>query len=483
MLQNRRKSVKINYLYNLLFQALNLVLPFITTPYVSRVLKADNIGIYSYTYSIITTFVLFGSLGVATYGQKEIAVSGDDIELISKSFWEINTVKVVAMLIASLIYCVMTIFSGRYMLYYWVQIPYLLSAALDISWFYQGIEDFKYVAIRGSAVKIISALLIFALVKNHNDLVLYLLIMCLAQLIGNLPMWIRLPHEVKFVKITYTGVKRHFLPTLVYFIPSIATQVYAVLDKAMLGVIIQSDVENGYYEQAHKIINMTIAVVTSYTVVMRSRMSFLFARNKIDEIKEKLYSSLHFVCFLIFPMGFGLAGIAQNFVPWFFGDGFEKVTVILYAFCPMYFFLGVCTCLGTHILTPGGWQSKSNIGQVLGAISNLLLNAVLIPRFFSVGAAIASTSTELLIMVVYLHYSKEYIRLRDILNVSYKYCIAACVMFFSLFVISNRITSSILHTLLLVVLGTIIYLCILLILKAPITNILKAMLKSRLKKG
>ena len=77
-MKTRKNSITTNYIYNMIFQVLNLLLPFITTPYVSRVLKADNIGIYSYTYSIITTFVLVGSLGVATYGQKEIAAVCSD---------------------------------------------------------------------------------------------------------------------------------------------------------------------------------------------------------------------------------------------------------------------------------------------------------------------------------------------------------------------------------------------------------------------
>ena len=144
-MKTRKNSITTNYIYNMMFQVLNLLLPFITTPYVSRVLKADNIGIYSYTYSIITTFVLVGSLGVATYGQKEIAAVGEDKQKRSQLFWEIACVKTIAIMISSAVYFIMLMSSGQYMLYFAVQFPYLISAALDISWFYQGIEDFKYV--------------------------------------------------------------------------------------------------------------------------------------------------------------------------------------------------------------------------------------------------------------------------------------------------------------------------------------------------
>lgn len=460
-----RSSVAKNYIYNMLFQVLNLLLPFITTPYVSRVLQADNIGIYSYTYSIITTFVLFGSLGVATYGQKEIAAAGDDKQKVSQLFWEIICVKAIAILVVSVIYCIMTAMSGRYMLYFAVQFPYLISAAMDISWLYQGIEDFKYVAIRGSVIKIISAVLIFALVRTHDDLIVYLLIMCIAQVTGNIPMWIRLKREVVRVHVELYNLRKHIRPTMVYFIPSIATQVYAVLDKTMLGVIVQSDAENGYYEQAHKIINMTMSVVISYTVVMRSRMSYLFAQKKQVEIRKRIKDSTHFVCMLVFPMGFGLAGIAKNFVPWFFGYGYGKVVYILYAFCPLYVFLGICTCIGTHILTPSGKQNRSNIGQVVGAVVNLCLNAILIPKLNSIGAAIASTTTELIILSVYLYYSKDYIKIFDIVKISVNYLIAAVGMFIVICFFSHMLPSSILNSMILVVLGGCVYILLLIMLR------------------
>ena len=167
-----RKKISTNYIYNLMFQIINLLLPIITPPYISRILQADNIGIYSYTYSVVTTFVLFGSLGSATCGQKEIAAAGDDKKLVSKTSLEIYTVKLIAMGLALIVYMCMSLLSTTNRIYYLVQIPYLISAALDISWFYQGIEDFKYVSIRSSAIKIISTVFIFLLVRNHDDLIL-----------------------------------------------------------------------------------------------------------------------------------------------------------------------------------------------------------------------------------------------------------------------------------------------------------------------
>lgn len=234
----KRASVRSNYFYNMTYQILNLILPLITTPYISRVLGASNIGIYSYTYSIVSTFVLIGSLGIGTYGQREIATVNDDKEDISKRFWEIQIVKTLAVLSALAVYLITIVPSGEYSLYFLIQIPYFIAAILDITWLYQGIENFKNVAIRNIVIRLLSIILLFALVNTDEDLIIYILILCISQILGNLTMWIKLPRLIKMTSINKLNLIKHIKPTFVYFIPTIAHQIYAVLDKTMLGLIL-----------------------------------------------------------------------------------------------------------------------------------------------------------------------------------------------------------------------------------------------------
>ena len=322
----KRASVRSNYFYNMTYQILNLILPLITTPYISRVLGASNIGIYSYTYSIVSTFVLIGSLGIGTYGQREIATVNDDKEDISKRFWEIQIVKTLAVLSALAVYLITIVPSGEYSLYFLIQIPYFIAAILDITWLYQGIDNFKNVAIRNIVIRLLSIILLFALVNTDEDLIIYILIFCISQILGNLTMWIKLPRLIKMTSINKLNLIKHIKPTFVYFIPTIAHQIYAVLDKTMLGLILNDNAENGYYEQAQKVINMATVAITSYTVVMRSRMSALFAMGDDNRIRHTLEDSLGFITFISFPMTFGLAAVAGNLVPWFFGDEYDRVT-------------------------------------------------------------------------------------------------------------------------------------------------------------
>lgn len=326
----KKDSVKVNFIYNLIYNIINIIVPLLTAPYTSRVLGAANIGIYSYTYSIVSSMILFGALGTATYGQREIAAAGDDIEKRSRLFWEIWILKAIATIVIFIFFLPYAI-TTKYCLYYLLQIPFFVAAILDISYLFQGLEKFKYIAIRNSLVRIVGIILLFLLVKNQNDLWIYLLIIGVSQMLGNVSMWPYLRGNLCGVKLSVKGVTHHFKEVLIYFIPSVTYQIYAVLDKAMLGWLVGSEYENGYYEQAHKIINMVVNIISAYTIVMRSRMSVLFAKNAREEIHNKMVTSYNFIAFLVFPMTFGLAAVASGMVPWFLV--MVMIKLLIYCIC------------------------------------------------------------------------------------------------------------------------------------------------------
>lgn len=465
----KKASIRTNYIYNMIYQVLNIILPLITTPYISRVLGADGIGIYSYTYSIVSTFVMVGSLGIGTYGQKEIAAVSDDRNQTSIKFYEIQAVKTIAVTLAGLIFFAMSLFYRQYTIFFLIQLPYFLGSILDISWLYQGLENFKLVAIRNIIIKVVSLFLIFALVRNQDHLMIYMVILSLAQVLGNLAMWGSLKKLLVKVRLKQLCLKQHIKPTFVYFVPTISYQIYAVLDKTMLGFIYKDTAENGFYEQAHKLINMVTMVVSSYTIVMRSRMTVYFAKKEDSNIRLSLNRSMHFIGLLVFPMSFGLAAVASNLVPWFFGDGYEKVVTLLYVFSPYFVFMGICTCLGTHILTPSGQQGKSNVGQCISAVANVCFNALLIPQLGAIGAAIASVVSEIIIVVAYMHYVPSYMTYKSLFRTLYKYFIAALIMFIPAILLSMQLTPTFINTVLIVMVGVVVYLAMLIILRDSYT--------------
>ena len=141
-------------------------------------------------------------------------------------------------------------------------------------------------------------------------------------------------------------LKRHFKETLVYFIPTVATTIYTVLDKTMIGMITGQEVENGYYEQTNKITSMALTIATSLNIVMAARMSYLYAEKRFDEIKDRLKRSMDFTMLLSIPAVVGIMGVAKNMVPWFFGDGYDKVVLLLYVYSPLIIIIAISNCLG-----------------------------------------------------------------------------------------------------------------------------------------
>ena len=330
------KSIKKNYIYNLVYQILLVITPLITTPYISRVLGSEGIGIYGYTYSIVTYFILFGSLGVALYGQREIAYAQENTSKRMKTFVEIVAFRFITMIIASTIYLVFFMIKGEYSIYYRILGFELLAAAIDISWFFQGLEEFKKTVIRNIAVRLISVTLIFVFVNTKEDLIKFIFIYSLADFIGNLSLWLYLPKYFKGQEIKNISIFRHIIPILLLFVPQISNQIYNSLDKTMIGKIIVDKNEVGYYEQAQKVIRLLITIVTSLGVVMIPKMASTFASGDKEKIREYLKRSFNFVFFLSFPLMFGIIIVSKEFVPIFFGKGYDKTIILISHFNPDY---------------------------------------------------------------------------------------------------------------------------------------------------
>lgn len=341
-----KKSIAKNYIYNLIYQTLTLILPLITTPYISRVLGAEGIGIYGYTYSIVSYFILFGSLGVALYGQREIAYTSEHPEKRMKTFLEIVIFRFITVAIAIVVYFLTFMRAGEYQVFYKILLFELIATAFDISWFFQGLEEFKKTVIRNILVRLVSVSLVFIIVKNPEDLIRFFWIYSLADFIGNLSLWLYLPKYFKGQKIKNLNIWVHIAPILLLFIPQIANQVYNMLDKTMIGKIIPDKTEVGYYEQAQKVIRLLLTIVTSLGVVMIPRMASTFASGNKQKVNDYMKKSFNFVFFLSFPLIFGIISISKAFVPIFFGAGYDKVVVLINIISPIVLLLGIANATG-----------------------------------------------------------------------------------------------------------------------------------------
>ena len=395
-------NIKKNYIYNLSFQIFSLLIPFITAPYVSRVLLPEGVGTFSYVNSIATYFSLFAALGLSSYGTREVSRVRDNRKKTSKLFWELSALRLLSTALCLLLYFGFILISGSDMRTYLAAGIVILSVGVDCNWFFQAMENFKVLMVRNFLVKLVSIACIFAFVNGPEDLVLYFLIQGGGTFLSNLVLRAQLVRSVDWVPMKRWHFGHHLRETLIYFIPTIATSVYTLLDRTMIGVITKDMAANGYYEQAHKMVNMLMTVITSLNVVVGVRTSYLFGQNKKKEIRQHIHNTFRFMFMLAFPLTAGLIAVAPGFVPWFYGDGYEPVVPLMMLLAPLLFIIGVSNVLGTLYLTPSGQRSRSNRAIIAGAVCNFLLNLVLIPLFGVYGAVIASLAAELLISVLYV---------------------------------------------------------------------------------
>lgn len=422
------KSVRKNYFYNLLYEIVVLVVPLITAPYLSRVLGADGVGVSSYTLSIVSYFILVANIGITSYGSREIAMARDSKKEMSKIFWELFVLKIFTGLISLTGYLCFLFVQTKYNIIFQIMALNILANIFNIVFLYQGLEDYKMISIRNIIVKISCTAAVFIFVKEKSDLNIYILLHSISLVLSSVILWGRLHKIVDRVPLKELKVAHHFKNTLIYFLPQIATQIYTVLDKTMIGVITKEEAENGFYEQAHKLIHVCQTVLTSLNSVMYPRMSYLFKNNKIDEMKLRVTKSLNYDQMIGIPMVIGLACISYGFVGWYFGMGFEKVKLLLVIFAPILLIIAFSNCIGTHILNPIGKRLQSAKILFVGAGVNLLANAILIPRIASVGATIASVLAELVITILYIRMAKDYLTFKDIFKRTYQYIIAGIFM-------------------------------------------------------
>ena len=461
-----KKSIKKNYLFNLLYQILLLLTPMITAPYVSRVLGPDGIGQVSYTESIATYFVLFATMGITTYGQREISYVQDDRSMRSVIFWNTKVLEFIISVLVLLFYFIF-IFCGNgfndYLLF--IFSLNILSVFVDVTWLFQGMEEFGKIVSRNVVFKVLSVIYIFLVVKDENDICFYAFGLCFFTFISNASLWVSVPKVIDLVSINHINPFKDFRAVVSLFIPTIAISVYTVLDKTMIGIITKNALENGYYEQALKISKMILTVVTALSSVTIPRVGFYFKKNDFNKLESLMYRAYRFVWFLCIPLSFGLIMISSNFVPWFYGDEYYEVINLLRVLAFLILAIGINNVTGMQYLVPTKRQGLFTVTVLIGAIVNFVLNCILIPRFHALGAAIASVVAESVIAIVQLIFVKDEINPIKILSASIKYFISGFLMAVVLYFIGINLLPSLTNTLILTLIGAFVYFLLLFILK------------------
>lgn len=444
---------------------LTVLTPLLTAPYLARVIGADGVGIYSYFNNIATYFAMFAMLGLTNYGNRYIARVRDNQSELNYIFSSIYYMQVVLGVIVSIFYILYTLFLVQNnQIVRWILFLPVLSTLINLTWFYWGLEDFSITVTRSIVIKLITLVSIFTFVKEKEDIWKYCLILSAGTFIGNIPLVLLLRQYVRLVRVDYRDIIKHIKPNLVLFIPILSVSVYRTMDKMMLGWLsTYSDV--GYYENADKIINICLGFINALGQVMLPKSANLIANGKIEESNRLIVKSFNFSSLFCAAMVFGIIGVADVFVPVFFGMEFLTTIWIMQLLAPNLFLLAWGNVLKTQLLMPRGRDKTYITATLAGAIVNVIINLLLIPSLKGVGAAIGTISAELISLLYILCAVKLDFCLKSV-STSLKYILSGLIMMVIILVVKKSVTISIRGLIILVIIGALVYIveCIIMML-------------------
>lgn len=481
----KKSSVAANYIYNVAYQILTFLTPIITAPYLSRTLGADNLGKFNYTYSIVYWFILFGTMGISLYGSKEIAKVSNDREKLSKKFSEIFSLQFLCTLISLIIYYfVFLTFDFKYHMVFLLQGGMLLSSMFEITWFYVGLENFKKTTFRGFIIKLLMVSGILLLVHNENDLYLYMTFIIIMNVIGSLMIWVGINKIIDFKIPKFKDIVPHFKENFVLFIPQISSSIYSVFDQTMIGLLYDDISEVGFYTQAHKLVNMLMFIITTIGTVMLPNIVRKKSEKNDDTVKLITNNTFKIALFLSIPIAIGFSVVSPFFIPWFLPKDFGKVAYIICCLTPTIVFISLSNVFGMQYLIVNDESKKYTISVTSGCVVNIVLNALLIGRFGAYGAAIASSITELVILLIQYNFVKKTFNFDGIIKKIFRYLGVGILMGAGALGVGLVMGSGILTNIVQVLVGMLIYFGILFIMHDDIEHFLidKFLVTFRLKK-
>lgn len=396
-----------NVLYNVFYQVSVIMIPLITTPYVSRVLGSYQTGLYSYTHTMAMWFAVIARFGFGNYGNRQVATIKDDKQQLDRTFSALLKLQIITGSVALVSYLVYMLFLCKENHFLaWLSGFYVLGAAIDISWFFYGMEEFKYITIKTLSVRIISTICVFIFVKSQDDTWKYVLILALVSFINALLLWLNLNNKVKIVKTSFSETAIHIKGCFILFIPVILIDIYRLMDKAMLGYINAID-EIGYYTYADRIAELPYTVIAAVGTVMLPRMTNMVARGEKSKSFKLIQNTFEINTIVGSAIMFGLIAVSDQFVLLFLGPNYSRTGLLLRIVAPMIIVRAWANVIRTQYLMPNRMDGAYLTSLVFGVVTNLILNLLFIPKHGAAGAAIATLCAESLVAMVQIWFGRK----------------------------------------------------------------------------
>ena len=393
-------STRKNTLYNMAYRLFSMLLPLVTAPYLSRVVGTEGVGLYGYAWAISYTFGLIGLLGLENYGPRAIAQAKDDADRLNRTFSAIWQMQLLVAGVTLAVFCGYALFIAR--AEQTLAFAFILASAacmVNVDWCLMGLDQFRPIALRNTAAKLLAAAAVFVFVKGPEDLWIYAFAWSLSTLLGCISCFLSLRGQVKFTPVPWEEALIHLKPCAVLSISVIAVSVYRQMDKVMIGAL--SDMhQTGLYENAEKIILCLAGFIAAIGTVMLPKISHMTAKGLMDDVKKHMDASMELVMCMVCALGFGLAAVAPEFSVLFYGEAFADSGLLMMLLAFTLLTIGFANVIRTQWVLP---QKRDHIfvkSVLVGAAVNVVLNAALIPFWGARGAVIATMAAELAVPVV-----------------------------------------------------------------------------------
>lgn len=480
------KSVKLNFILNAIRIFLGAFFILITTPYVTRVLGAENLGKVDYVTSFIQYFILFTALGVPNYGIREIARTRENEIERTKVVLELGIILVVTTIFG---YIILFFLLNKILNFKEIKTLILIMSIwiffnnIGFEWFYQGIENQIYITVRFIVIRLVVIVLMFLFIKTSNDYYIYGVIIVLMNSGSNILNLINIRKYLSFkdIKLKDLNIFRHLKPILIIFAASLSISVYLQLDVVMLGNI--NDKVVAYYTVPNKLIRLVMILITALGTVLVPRISNCIKNKDVENYKKYINLSLKYILMIAIPSLVGIFLLADNIIYIMAGEKFLQSILTMRILVFILFIVGLAYFLGFQILYPHGLEKYYTYSVTIAAIINFIFNYIMIPKYYQNGAAIGTIIAELTGVIMMLYFTRNYLKDIEFYSLkNLKYFVSAGIMGIVILVIKNLNLDNLLTMLIAISLGSIIYFLILFLLKEDITILGMNMLKNRFKK-
>ncbi len=445
-----------NYLYNVSYHIFLIIVPLITAPYLSRVLSSESLGVFSYINSVVSVITTFGILGLQSYGFRQIAYDRDDPHVLNRTFSSIFELRVLLLLIITVVYIPVSFFS-KYKAFFLIQYALIAAQFIDISWLFIGLEDLKIVSLRNFLAKFLTVIGIFIFVKEDSDLWIYFALFAFITLVTAISVY---PIAKKYVVFRFQKLKSiayHIVPAVKLFLPQIATTLYLQFDKIMLQNMTGSSSQVAYYDYAEKFINIPLAVITALSTVMMPRFANLYAKGDDETLAVYLKRIVSFALFVGTPMMFGMASIAEDCIPWYLGEEYTATAAAIIVLSPICIISALSNVFGAQYLSAVNKTNILTIAYYGAALVNIVCNALLIPQYGYMGAAVATTLCLLFSLLVQYNYVRKRVSFASIYKEAAKILCAGVVMYIIVRYTAIKCDSAPVATLAEILIGIVVY--------------------------